>query len=406
MPTGNINNKQTIVAILNKVISKTLTKSYPEQTPLLQEFTKNKSGVRFDFDNDTIQFDMNSQALPPAGTGQQSQMVARELFLNSFTVSAVPQYVSAQVPKFTQALARNDKGAIARLTPLIIDGFREGFKLKFNKMLNGAGDGVLAQTSSTQSTPSKSMAVVLDSGLTISSDRAGATYFVQPMAITIAGGAGGSLYGGTGTVVTSVNYSTNTLTLQDAMTWTSGSNIYEIGPDGGIVTDISGCGQLIASSGTIQGQNIALLPNQQSLFYTTAGAFNGNIIAHLWNSIRFGKPDFISSNITGYNKVGDSYIGQQRTGMGKKGYLDAGYPAITIMGGATNLVLDYDMPTQKIRGINTKYWKWGTMQEMGPMDPTISIRIPTYPVSEFAMQWSGNVGCTLLSSSFEYNGWT
>lgn len=396
--TSLLVNKSQITAILNKIISKTLTKSYPMQTPLLDKITKNTKGARFDFENDTIYFDMSTQPLRPAGTSITGQLPARSLNMQAFSQTAVPYYVSAQVPKFTQALARNDRGAIARLVPELITGFRDGFALKWNKDLNGDGTGLLAKVGA-NTTSSTSLTVTNDT------DIEGSRYFDINMPITIVGATGGSL-GATGTIVTAVDYVNNTLTLKDNMTTTAGADIYEIGPDGAAVSNIQGLGTLIADTGTVQGLNIDGVRGQQSVIYNSAATFNGNILVHLYNQIRFDKPDFISTNQTGYNKIADSLVGQLRGEMGDKSWLDLGYENVTIMGGRAKLVLDYDAPYDHIRGINTKYLKWGEMQKFGPMDPTVSIRIPTYAVSEFAMQWSGNVINTLLGSALDYTAWT
>lgn len=401
MPSANQNSLTVIQPLLYKVILPTVRKEYRVSTPLLMEFDKNKDGVRYNMENNQFNVDIVASPIYGGFTGAANKMIAGLENLAQFNISAVPMYISVQYPDFVKASTNNDKGAVERLVARLTDDMTMGIKLTLNRSLWGTGNGVLAFAEAGSGAGTATVA--------LDPDRPGAGYITPGMTIQISGATGGTSISGNvaATTVNSVNYSTNVLTLADSLSFTSGAGVSMVGPDGNTVTETQGIQSLVATSAgvaptTVQGVTLSTLPNQQPHVFSTAGSFSTQQVITLQNACKVASPDLWFCNNTVYNKMINSVIGQERTGMGNQAYLDIGYKTFSAMGGTVDVVLDRDCPYGSIYGINKKGFYLGILEDISFLDLGGLLRIPGYPVYELAMKWYGNIANASFEPNFAY----
>jgi len=401
--------------LLYKVIVDTVISAYRKSTPLLNILSApdrrganpEGNGVTkgfFDrFSNNYMYLDVVDQPIFATSTGTSAKIQSGTANPSQFAVQCKPIYSSVQYEDFANVITGSDKGAIKKMSQLLVQQMTEGFKRTINRQLWGDGSGTLALTSGT-GTASSTIVCTLDS------DRVGTMYLTKNMTIQIAGATGGTTIAGHAdtTTISSVNTSTSTITVADSLTWTSAAKISASSPDGSAAStnELVGMQQLVVNTGTVQGVNIALLNQSQAHISTNSSqTFTVSTMQALRNACQIAKPNNYFCNQNVYNEIGLANIGDIRTMMGKEAKLDVGFEHVTAHQGTVDIYLDYDVVAGSLFMLNTDAFTLGILKDVYMLSGAM-MRLPQYAIDEIAMGWVGGLGLSIFDAQAQYKNIT
>ncbi len=405
-----VNGSTEAAALLEKIIQKTVNMNYRVSTPTLQEMIGGKRGADrgsnavkgfvSHFINNQIFLDFVDTVMYAQGTGNQNALVQNTQTVQQWVATALPISSSTRYDNWVKAITAKSGAAVERYTQLLIKQLSFGFKRTLNyQAWNPASNGSLATATGGSTTTTVNVA--------LDTDRPGTRYITPGMWISIVGATGG-----TGTSnpsvaqVESTNSIAQTITLSQALTFTDGADILPVGPDGKATNPLTSIPQLVVNTGTVQGVDLALTSNQQAHLYSTAGSFSVPTMQQLSNECETGTPNKYFANVSVYNAMAESVLGQERTGMGNQSYLDVGYRTFTAHQGTVDVILERDMAYGALYGLWMPGWTLAILNDVYLAPLNGSMRVPGYLIYEIAMTWEGQYTNANIEANFAYTNIT
>lgn len=382
-------------SIFEKLILPSVTVQYPNQRPFLAmlSYGKNSSGGKVRQKNRNVVRMDNTSFYIPMSNGQafgtftpiDNQVSFSQLNLNQAQVSAAYMTISQRYDDVTVAATADRNGAVTPIVQQIINQLRDGMANSLEFHMLSDGTDTYALTTATGS-GSQTIAVALDV------DRQGTRYLYPGQVIQVAGATGGTTFGSvpSGTRINSVNYANQTITVDDTLSFSPGSAIHPLGPDGSTTQPMASV-QTLTNGGTVQGIDTDTTPWTQVHTYSTPGAFSLTQFEQLYVSPITGSPDLGLCNAHVFYEIGNSVQNLERTGMGPTAYLDAGWATITGMGGKVDFVLDHDMPSGFLYLLDSSTFGLGILRDISYPDALPLVRIPTFLTYETVLRWYGNL---------------
>ena len=421
----NIQSTTQSLDLLYKVISRTIITNYRTSTPLLSKLTSgsrkgtDKDGTQgwFDrFENNTMYLDVVGEPIWASATQPTAKFAFGVENIFQFAIPAVTVYNSVQYTEFVNQITTSDRGAVTKFADRVIRDMTNGYKRGLNRMLwgsvpsapgsaQGAGANALCYTAASGNGTSTTISI---QSLDANGDRSSTYYLSTGMPIQVVGATGGTSIAGNASATTIVgsDVSTSTITVADQLTYTSGASITQVSSDGSQVIELQGVGAIVQNTNTtVQGVNLATLPQGLPHIANNVGTFSVSQYQRLYNSCQLAKPDTEFCNQSVYDAMAESVLGQERTGMGTSSYLDIGYSSFTSHQGTVEVILDYDVPGGTLFGLYMPAFTLGILTDVSFL-PMGTIRIPNYAAMEIAMQWVGNLGCSLIEPNFAMYGIT
>lgn len=388
--TANNSLMNSIQNTLQTVLSPTVITGYPLETPMFMEISGNPTDD-IQFFNNQIFIDLRTQPLYTYGTDPLSFMNPGILTYQKMSVSIATQNLSVPIPELTMLATNNKKGAIASVITEMYTSVYDGYTRTMNLMMLGNA-GVTATPTNVIATTSGSGSATTSITITIDADRMPARYFAPYQYIQVVGMTGGSLAGGTGTLITGVanNGSTATLTVQDVVTFANAANITFLGKDGKALLDYQGIGTFTVTSGNIQNLATTAFTGLPHV-YTTPGAFSGPQLLKMIESVQQGRITDLICNNTQYQNAAQSVINEERTGMADQALLDIGYANVSVMGGTIKLIKDFDVPYANIYGFDRDVLCLPKLKSFGLISWGSPIQVPGLTTVSFDFTSYGNM---------------
>lgn len=252
-------NEAGILNLLQKVISKKLEDRVPNYTPLLALLKRNKGVVMQNAD-----FYITETTDGFSGIGQYaigSTLEGGDTKDAQFKASAKNTYATIKVDDRTLQIMKNvPEGAIASFASSKIAHMERGISNEFNRTFFGDSTGDLARA---DGAGSSATSITVQGWDVDSSDISGGRYIKVGDYIKIGSGASVQVTAKAGLV----------LTIAAARTWSDNDVIIKTSPDGASAEEMSGLGNLVANTGTVQNVNLANYPALQSVVDATAHTF-------------------------------------------------------------------------------------------------------------------------------------
>ena len=425
----NIQSTNQAINLLYKVISRTILTMYRTSTPLLMELTTRKNrgqspdstqGWYDRFENNTMYLDMANNAIFATPTQPTAKFAFGQENISQFAIPAVTIYNSVQYTEFVNQITTSDRGAVTKFADRVIRDMTNGYKRTLNRTLwgtvsaapattdNGGAASALAYTATSGATTNTVDITSLDAN----GDRYAGYYLTNGMPVQIVGATGGTSIPGNvaatfiQSVISSTSGLTATVTVTDNLTFPSGAALTLVSSDGSQVIEPQGMQAIVQTTNpTVQGVNLASLPQGLPHVATSVGTFTVSQYQRLRNACQLGKPNTEWCNQTVYDALAESVLPQERTGMGTSSYLDIGYSSYTSHQGTVQVILDYDVPGGQLFGLYLPAFTLGILRDVSFL-PMGTIRIPNYAAMEIAMQWVGNLGASLVEPNFAMYGIT
>lgn len=422
--TPNVQSTTQALDLLYKVISRTIITNYRTSTPLLAALTSperrgaNADGTKgwFDrFENNTMYLDIVGEPIWATATQPTAKFAFGQENIFQYAIPAVTVYNSVQYTEFVNQITTSDRGAVTKFAERIIRDMTNGYKRSLNRMLwgnvttsPGTGAGAGASALCFTSTSGTSTNSVTLSSLDTNGDRTPTYYLSVGMPIQIVGATGGTTISGNvaATTVTALNSSTGTITIADNLTFGANAKVTAISSDGSQVIELQGIQAIVQTANTtVQGVDLTQFPQGLPHVNSSGGTFSVSAYSQLRNACQLAKPNAEFTNQSVYDAMAESVLNDQRTGLGTSSYLDVGYTSFTAHQGKVQVYLDYDCPGGSVYGLYLPGFTLGILRDVSFL-PMGTIRIPNYAAMEIAMQWVGNLGCSLIEPNFAYTGIT
>ena len=369
-----------IANVLEKVIAPAIQEVLPQET-IWFDMLKTNSGVT-PMANNTFYVSIRSGrhsgiasvaegATLPSGKPKfsQSNVSAKYVFGTFDITDQVIESAKSSVGSLVNYLMENTKA-------LKIDFARE-----LNRIFWGDGTEVIAKVSATDAGAGTTL--TLAPVLAVNSDIAATKYLAAGMAIDV--------NGDTDTIV-SVDSNT-VVTLTTGFTRVAGENVKKTDGDGAVVDEPMGISGLLATTGTIQGIDVAANPwFQAGQIETTSEALSeAKMIAAYVKAKEYGDPKFVLLNATLWKKYGTLLTSMKQTANLKE-VLSGGWKGLDFMGGNASVVLDYDCPDGKVFFIDPDSLTLAQLTPISFIDRGDGLlRRVNYAAWQGVLRWYGNL---------------
>src|SRR3990172_1172039 len=322
--------------VLKKVIAPAIQEVLPQET-IWFDMLKTNSGVT-PMANNTFYISIRSGrhsgiasvaegATLPSGKPKWSQANASAKYVfGTFDITdQVIESAKSSVGSLVNYLMENTKS-------LKVDFARE-----LNRIFWGAGDEIIAKVAAGDATTGTTL--TLAPVLSVNTDIPATKYLAAGMNLDI---------NGDNCVIDTVDSDTQ-VTLVAGITRVAGENVKKAAADNAVVDEPMGIDGLLASTGTIQGIDVAANPwFQAAQIETTSEALSeAKMIAAYVKAKEFGDPKFVFMNATLWKKYGTLLTSMKQTSNLKE-VLSGGWKGLDFMGGNASVVLDYDCPDGKV----------------------------------------------------------
>jgi len=366
--------------VLKKVIAPAIQEVLPQET-IWFDMLKTNSGVT-PMANNTFYISIRSGrhsgiasvaegATLPSGKPKWSQANASAKYVfGTFDITdQVIESAKSSVGSLVNYLMENTKS-------LKVDFARE-----LNRIFWGAGDEIIAKVAAGDATTGTTL--TLAPVLSVNTDIPATKYLAAGMNLDI---------NGDNCVIDTVDSDTQ-VTLVAGITRVAGENVKKADGDNAVVDEPMGIDGLLASTGTIQGIDVAANPwFQAAQIETTSEALSeAKMIAAYVKAKEFGDPKFVFMNATLWKKYGTLLTSMKQTSNLKE-VLSGGWKGLDFMGGNASVVLDYDCPDGKVFFIDPDSLTLAQLTPISFIDRGDGLlRRVNYAAWQGVLRWYGNL---------------
>lgn len=311
------------------------------------------------------------------------------------TLNETFQSIKILVGSFTipkALLNTTDRGAIVKPLLFSSDQLSRALAMDANRQVYGSGDGVVGTANATQGTGSTAFVFAASTNGDIDYSR----YTPKGTRIKIGSNAITTVAAVTGD---------NTITLTDAQTWTAGDGVVKVTGSNTTSAELDGFKSMIAASGSYQNLATSAEGSWKSYVDSTAETITkANIVTKMHNAFfkanKVGRVNWIVMNSKAFQVYGAALEDRIKLASSKE-VLSGGWLGLEYMGGNAQILLDYDMPDDRIYFLSSEDLVFGEFQplefERGT-DGTL-LKITQQLDYEVTASWMGNIGTTSRASN-------
>ncbi|MEM5875564.1 MAG: phage major capsid protein [Candidatus Aenigmatarchaeota archaeon] len=332
--------------VLEKVILPSVERNVYEKSAMMQLFfgyspekqeavRKNAMGVTFQ--NDKVYFtvltDLNPSAMGYAEdeTLRSGKSTTAQGYLPIATVAG-----STTISK--QALNIKNKGAIVNIVQFETTNLINSLAMEINRQIYGDGSGTVATTATSGSNTTS-----IPLSASTNGDIDYSEYFPLGTYIKV----------GSSLAVKVVGKSTNSLTVDNAISYNAGDPIKKVTGSGTTATELTGLAKIVKDSDTYANINPSTYPVWKAYVDSTAEALSlSKMHKAYYKANKLGSVDYIFMNQTLFQKYGTLLEGKIQ--FQAKDVLYGGWKGITYMGGLATVVLDYMCPDDRVYFLSSK----------------------------------------------------